>query len=108
MIQKLEPCELIKNKPKNFPTKTLDEIIENFYNMYNENKNELEKQNKLLNFTQELNIPNELFNHDNMSQEDMKNLLIDKISFSIEHIKSFSCSKFINLLWVDLGVIHYE
>jgi len=108
LIQKLEPCELIKTKPKNFPMKTLDEIIVNFYNTYNENKNQLEKQNKLLNFTQELSIPNELFNSDNMSQEDMKNLLINNISISIEHLKYISCSKFINLLWIDLGVIHYE
>lgn len=108
LIQKLEPYVLIKNKPKNFPIKTLDKIIENFYNLCNENKNELEKQNKLLNFTQELNIPNELFSYNNISQEDMKKLLIEEIEISIKHIKSNSCSKFINLLWVDLGVIHYE
>jgi len=107
-IQKLDPYELINNKPKNFPIKTYDKIIENFYNTYNQNKNKFEKENKLLNFTKELNIPNELFSNNNMSQEDMKKLLIEKISTSIENIKYSSCSKFIKLLWTDLGLINYE
>lgn len=108
LIQKLEPYVLINDKPKNFPIKTYDEIIENFYKMCNENKNELEKQNQLLNFTKELYIPNELFSSNNISQEDMKKLLIEEIEISIKHIKYNSCSKYINLLWGDLGVIHYE
>lgn len=108
LIEKLEPNELIKTKPKNFPIKTYNEIIEKFYYTYEKNKTDIDKKNQLLNFTKELNIINKLFMTESMSQVDMKKKIIKKISISIDDIESHSCSKFINLLWKDLGVIHYE
>lgn len=108
LIQKIDSYKLIENKPINFPKKTYNQIIDNFYNMYSENINELEEQNQLLNFTKELTIPNKLFECNGLTQENTKESLIKKITMKINIINSTYCSKLINLLWTDLGVIHYE
>lgn len=67
------------NKPKNFPTKTYDEII----------------------------VPNKLFEINGIEQEKVKERIISDTEFEFKMLVN-SSSSYTTLLWKDLGVIHYE
>lgn len=108
LIESLYPNELIANKPKNFPIKNYDEIVKNFYSTSNENYNKIEEKNKLLNYVSNIPIPNKIFESNNYDQEEMKNKFINMIEIELKDIKLNIHNSYINLLWKDLGVIHYE
>lgn len=121
--------DLIANPPSNFPRKTFDEISIHYMNNYNQEQNrlvELSDQLKQIsesnnlsafNISSETNNQSMIYNHDYyddiIQDEDMEEKLkliriIDRLKFNISELKERAGSRYINLLWKDLGVIHYE
>lgn len=107
LIEKLYPTELMANKPKNFPLKSYDEIIKNFYLKQKENTDLIEKKKSLLKFAKKISIPNKLFEINGMEQEKVKERVISDSEFELKMLMN-SYSSYTSLLWKDLGVIHYE
>lgn len=107
LIEKLYPIELMINKPKNFPTKTYDEIIKNFYLKQKETNDLIEKKKSLLKLANEISVPNKLFEIDGMDQEKVKERIINDTEFELKMLVN-SSSSYTTLLWTDLGVIYYE
>ena len=150
LLEKMYPDELINLRQKNFPIKTYNSIVSNFYNHYEKNCIKIIKLNKLLenikktelnkldeldeldesdesdeldeldklDESDELDKSDELDELDKLDKLDKKNKLMNKINklkndakkikIEIEINNLQSDSYYINLLWTDLGVIHYE
>jgi hypothetical protein len=100
LIDKLYPEQLISLKPKNFPIKTFDEIVNSFYNKVLLDKEELVNLNNILDQIKNIKISDESYKQDKMEN------LEERVKYKIKEIKSGN--DYTKLLWKDLGVIHYE
>lgn len=137
LIQELDPLNLIQNVPPNFPKKTLEEIQNNYINNFNrelEKINELDQQlielkqtlNELSNNKNTIELPPNIekkivddVQMESLTLETLKTLsnkdkhLIVKIKlreteYELRNLKEYSANRYLNNLWRDLGVIHYE
>jgi hypothetical protein len=108
LVESFDVERLVLFPPKNFPQKTFDEISTHYMENFLNDQEEKLKLTNSLETANSLPVTHDIFKSDNLSQEDMKYIVIDRLKNELSNLVNTQGSRYINLLWKDLGVIHYE